>query len=56
MLREAAAQRDVTDAASVSAVLAFRVREMTEHLPPANRTWTERTPQLKDPDTNRCAP
>lgn len=38
----------------MSAVLAFRVREMTEHLPPAHRdSWAGRVPQTGDEDKDR---
>ncbi len=54
VLREAVAQRDVTGADSVSAVLAFRVREMTEDLPPQHRdSWLSRTPQTGDEGKDR---
>ena len=54
VLRAAIEQRDVTGAASVSAVLAFRVREMTEHLPPAHKdSWAGPVPQTGDPDKDR---
>ena len=54
VLRAAAAQRDLGDAANVSAVLAHRVREMTEHLPPQHRdSWTSRVRETGDPDQDR---
>ena len=54
VLREAAAQRDLGDAANVSAVLAHRVREMTEHLPPQHRdSWASRVRETGDPDHHR---
>jgi AAA domain/TrwC relaxase len=50
----ASAQRDLEGARSVSAVLAQRVRDMTEHLPAQPReSWLSRVPHNDDPDTQR---
>ena len=54
VLRDAAAQRNVGDAQSVSAVLAYRVRETTENLPAARHdTWAERVRVTGDEDKDR---
>ena len=57
VLRAAAQQRDLDGARSVSAVLAQRVRDMTEHLPtPPRESWLSRVPQTDDPDMARYLP
>jgi hypothetical protein len=54
VLRAAVAQRDLEGVRSVSAVLAQRVRDMTEHLPtPSRESWLARVPHTDDPDTQR---
>jgi AAA domain/TrwC relaxase len=54
VLRAAVQQRDLAGSRSVSAVLAQRVRSMTEHLPAQPReSWLSRVPHHEDPDTHR---
>ena len=54
VLRAAVAQRDLEGVRSVSAVLAQRVRDMTEHLPtPSRESWLARVPHTDNPDTQR---
>ena len=50
VLRDAAAQRGDGDARSLSAVLAYRVREKTENLPPAHRDSWAQTVRLTGDD------
>lgn len=50
VLRAAFDQRDLAGVRSVSAVLAQRVRDMTEHLPtPPRESWLSRVPHHGDP-------